>query len=681
MNLEQISVRSLPGVGPSKESSLVALGIHTVSDLLHYFPFRFEDRRIKSLVEWCDGERITVRATVAGDASVRWRGSKSMMTARLRVDAQNQVLGTWFSQHYLKTKMTDGRLITVTGKWNAERRVIVVSETSFDASEQYRSSAAFLPVYHGSKSLGSRQLHELIRKAIERHRDDLSELLPFPLMQKYRIWSHRDAVIAMHQPQNADDIKQARRRLAFEEFLLFQMQLHWFRQRREEPMGMMKDIPEGAINSFEAALPATLTDAQRLACKDILADMTKSQMMTRLLQGDVGSGKTWVALFACYAAYKAGFQAAFMAPTEILAEQHYREAERVLREGGIRVGLLTSGVSPKDRQTILDQLRTGQIHLLVGTHALLVDDVEFQRLGIVVTDEQHRFGVSQRSVLRRKGDAPDVLMLSATPIPRTLALAIYGDVDVSVLNELPKGRKPIHTIAYSMRHEEDALRHVRRAVAQGRQAFIVAPSIDESETVDMAAATDLYERMMDKLAGFRIGLLHGRMSLKEKDAAMRAFRDKSLDVLVATTVIEVGIDIPNASVMLVYNAERFGLAQLHQLRGRVGRGPFDSTCILMVSANNDAAKARIQTMVDTQNGFEIAERDLELRGPGEFLGVRQSGLPQFAVGDIVADQSMMTVAREEATAMLSSDAFWLSPSTALLREAIEKTPEGALFRD
>ncbi|GMA61784.1 ATP-dependent DNA helicase RecG [Alicyclobacillus fastidiosus] len=681
MNLNQTPVRSLPGVGPSKETDLAALGIHTIGDLLHAYPFRYEDRRVKPLAAWNDGERITVRATVAGTATVRWRGAKSMMTARLRVDGQSTVLATWFSQHYLKSKMTDGRVVMVTGKWNQEKRLIVVSETSFDASEQTRVNVPFLPVYHASKSFGSRQLHQLILKALDLYADELPELLPFALAKKYRLWSHRDAVCAMHQPNTAEDLRQARRRLAFEEFLLFQMQLHWFRQHRTEPQGLEKQVRTDALTEFAAGLPAPLTGAQLAACKEILEDLQGPKMMARLLQGDVGSGKTWVALFACYAAFSAGFQSALMAPTEILAEQHHREAVRVLSKFGMQARLLTGSVGSKERKSILDGLARGEVHVVIGTHALLTDDVAFDKLGLVITDEQHRFGVSQRSVLRAKGESPDVLMLSATPIPRTLALAVYGDVDVSVLNELPRGRQPIQTLAYSMKHEDEVLRLVRRALDKGQQAYIVAPTIEESETVEMAAVTEIYERLQDKLAGFQVQLLHGKMSAREKDDIMRDFRDKASQVLVATTVIEVGIDVPNATVMVIYNAERFGLAQLHQLRGRVGRGSEASTCVLLAEVNSDTAKARIETMVATQDGFAIAEKDLELRGPGEFLGVRQSGLPQFAVGDIVRDHNIMTVAREEATAMLKSDSFWLSPAYETLRQAIAQLPEQAFYRD
>lgn len=628
---------------------------------------------------WEDGGRVTARAVVAGVATVRWRGSKSLLTAKLRIDGRHQIVASWFSQHYLRGKLTDGRILTVTGKWNAKKRMMVVSETSFDAINPHTSS--FLPIYHGSQQLGSRQIHHIILKALDVYAPEIDELVPFELTEKYRLCSHRTALFAMHKPDDEAHLRQARRRLAFEEFLLFQLQLHWFRQHSYERKGVKKYVDEDSLSSFKGLLPATLTDAQIRACQDILHDLNRDQMMVRLLQGDVGSGKTWVALFAVYSVVSKGYQAAVMAPTEILAEQHAREAQKILQQAGIRWRLLTGSTPRKDRDSTLVNLAAGEVDVLIGTHALLVDDVAFSNLGLVVTDEQHRFGVSQRSGLRTKGDAPDVLMLSATPIPRTLALAVYGDVDVSTLNERPKGRLPIQTVAYSMAQEEKALRLIRRALTAGQQAYIVAPTIEESDTLDAVAVTALYERLTDKLAGFELELLHGRMRSKDKDATMRRFRDGVIQGLVSTTVIEVGIDVPNATVMLIYNAERFGLAQLHQLRGRVGRGANQSICILLSEPNNDIAKARIQTMVKTEDGFEIAERDLELRGPGEFLGVRQSGLPQFTVGDIVKDQNMMTVAREDATSMLSSSSFWLSPRFEKLRGAVTMLPEHAFYRD
>ncbi|MDI9259961.1 ATP-dependent DNA helicase RecG [Alicyclobacillus sendaiensis] len=677
MSLRSLSVRVLPGVGPQKERALEALGIRTIDDLLHTYPFRYDERADKPFPEWRDGDRVTARAVVEGPVQVRWRGSKSIMTARVRVDGQYPVVCLWFSQHYLRSKLTDGRLIVVTGKWNEALRRLVVSETSFGGAQ----APAWVPVYRASKDLSSRAIHQLILKALEQYADDIPESLPYALVRKYRLWTHREALFGIHRPTSPEDVRQARRRLVFEEFLLFQIQLQWLRSKREEPAGRAQPVPRDALTRFEALLPSPMTNAQRQACEDILRDLERPVPMARLIQGDVGSGKTWVALFACFAVHLARGQSALMAPTEILAEQHARLARQLLEQAGVRVELLTGSVTGRERDRVLQGLASGDVSLAVGTHALLSEGVEFRDLALLVTDEQHRFGVAQRARLREKGRAPDVLMLSATPIPRTLALAIYGDMDVSVLNELPKGRKPIQTLAVRSSEDEAVFRLIRRELARGRQAYVVAPAIEAGDRDDVASATELYERVREHLAGFRVELLHGRMSSAEKERMMRAFRDGDIHALVATTVIEVGIDVPNATVMAIYGAERFGLAQLHQLRGRVGRGPHPSYCLLIHDASSEAARARIETMLQTNDGFEIAERDLELRGPGELFGLKQSGLPEFALGDLARDYRIMEVAREEALALVRRDDFWYAPWAMELRNALKEAMDKVSYRD
>ena len=678
MSLRSLSVRALPGVGPQKERALEALGIRTVDDLLHTYPFRYDERAEKPFSEWRDGDRVTARAVVEGPVQVRWRGSKSIMTARVRVDGQHPVVCLWFSQHYLRSKLSDGRFVVVTGKWNETLRRLVVSETSFDVGAQ---APSLVPVYRASKDISTKAIHQLILKALEQYADQIAESLPYALVRKYRLWTHRDALFGMHRPKSLEDVRQARRRLVFEEFLLFQIQLQWLRAKREEPVGRAQPVPDDALTAFVALLPGPMTDAQRRACEDILRDLQRPVPMTRLIQGDVGSGKTWVALFACFAVHLARGQSALMAPTEILAEQHARLAQQLLGPAGVRVELLTGSVTGRERERVLAGLASGDVSLAVGTHALLSEGVEFRDLALLVTDEQHRFGVAQRARLREKGRAPDVLMLSATPIPRTLALAIYGDMDVSILNELPKGRRPVQTIAVSSRDDETVLRLIRRELARGHQAYIVAPAIEASEQDDVASVTELYERVREHLAGFRVELLHGRMPSADKERMMRAFRDGEIHALVATTVVEVGIDVPNATVMAIYGAERFGLAQLHQLRGRVGRGPHPSYCLLIHDASSETARARIETMLQTNDGFEIAERDLELRGPGELFGLRQSGLPEFALGDLARDYRIMEVAREEALALLRRDDFWYAPWAEGLRDALKEAMDKVSYRD
>jgi len=680
--LTSIPVSHIAGVGRSKETSLAELGLTTVYDVLHHFPFRFEDRRIQPLEAFPDGGRVTVRATVQGNANVRWQGKKSVLTARLLVDQRHRLTGVWFNQPYLKQKLVDGRYVVLSGKYDATRHTIAIAMTEFDARVSDSVSSQWSPVYRSVRSISTAQIQKVVEQALVQYGDQLEEILPRNISTKYRLITHRAAVFAMHQPEDAESLRQAHRRLAFEEFFLFQLQLQWFRRTSTDVVVRVpKNVPERVLSSFQASLPFPLTDAQRLACTQFIEDFAASRPMHRLLQGDVGSGKTWVAFFAIYAMAEFGQQSALMAPTEILAEQHYAEACRRLEPLGVACTLLTGQTAPAERQRILHTIADGTVQLVIGTHALLTEHVIFSDLGLVVTDEQHRFGVSQRSVLRAKGRQPDVLFLSATPIPRTLALAVYGDLDVSVLNERPKGRQPIVTTHLSIRQEAAAIRKIRQELAKGHQAYVVAPLVEQSEQLDVLSATEVHERFQEPFAGYKIELLHGKLSAQEKDKTMRAFVSGDVDVLVSTTVIEVGIDVPNATVMCIYHAERFGLAQLHQLRGRVGRGAAESFCVLLSDPSNEVAKQRLACMLETEDGFDIAERDLSLRGPGEFLGVRQSGLPEFSVGDLTKDFKVMTVAREEAIQLVASTDFWLLPQFAALRGAIERVPGETHLKD
>lgn len=680
--LRETPVSHVAGVGPAKQRGLAELGIFTVYELLHHFPYRYEDRRVQPLALAQHGDRITVAATVEGIANVRWVNRKSVLTARLLVDGQHRVTGVWFNQHYLKQKLTDGRLVVVTGKYDRDRRTIAISQTEFDGRGQRDDHQAWHPLYRATKTLGTAQIAQIVRQALEQFGGDVEEILPFALVEKYRLISHRDAVWRMHLPESSEDLRQARRRLAFEEFFLFQLQLQWFRRSQSSAAeGVARRVPNDVIEQFADSLSYPMTGAQLRACEAICRDLAKPQSMHRLLQGDVGSGKTWVALFAAYAVARCGAQTALMAPTEILAEQHFAEATERLERLGLRVALVTGSTPEKQRQVQLTRVRQGEVDLLIGTHALLTEDVQFADLGLVITDEQHRFGVSQRAILRGKGRAADVLYLSATPIPRTLALAIYGDLDVSTLDELPAGRRPIETVWLPLRQADKAIRRVRQELAKGRQAYVVAPLVEQSADLDVLSATELFEQLSQQFAGHSVSLLHGRMAGRDKDDVMRRFVAGEIQVLVSTTVIEVGINVPNATVMLVYHAERFGLSQLHQLRGRVGRGTHESTCILLADPGNDVAKERLRTMTETTDGFAIAERDLELRGPGEFLGVRQSGLPEFTVGDLARDFKVMEVARDEAREIISDPSFWLEPRFEALRRAIGHVPDGSYWKD
>ena len=661
---------ALPGVGQAKQTCLAQLGLETVWDLLHHFPIRYEDRRIRPIDGITEPSSVTVRAVVEGTASVRWQGRRSLVRVPIRVDNRYLLTALWFNQHYLRDKLTDGRILLASGRFDPAKRTLVVSHTEFRSGSEL--SADFVPIYRTTKGIRSPEIERLEHKALELYGNAIEEVLPREFVQKYRLCSHLKALWSMHKPGNEMARHQAHRRLAFEEFFIFQMQLQAFRlMRKQTEERVPLNIPDDAFYRFRRSLPHALTGAQERVCNELWADLRQPHPMVRLLQGDVGAGKTWVAMWAAYAVQQAGEQSAFMAPTEILAEQHFKEASERLVPLGLHVELLTGSTPLRERTRIKDSLEAGELDLVIGTHALLTEDIQFAKLGLVVVDEQHRFGVSQRELLREKGQDAHVLMMSATPIPRTLALAVYGDLDISVLDELPAGRKPIQTVVVKSRDEAKVILRVRQRLAAGRQAYVVAPLIEESDSgLDVLSATELEARLKDEFAGFSVTLMHGKMSSGDKDRIMHAFAHGDINVLVSTTVIEVGINVPNATVMMIYNAERFGLAQLHQLRGRVGRGPHESVCYLFSEAESSMARQRLQTLVDSQDGFFIAERDLELRGPGEFLGVRQSGLPEFSVGDVVRDLKVMEVARDEAVKLLKETDFWLLPRYQRLRDQL-----------
>jgi len=479
----------------------------------------------------------------------------------------------------------------------------------------------------------------------------------------------------IHQPDGTAEGQAARKRLVYEELFWFQLKLQAYRSlQRSRSEGMAFPIESTMIREFAATLPFELTDAQKKVINEITHDLRQKHSMNRLLQGDVGSGKTVVAATALYAVAKSGHQGALMVPTEILAEQHLRSLQRLFEGTGIEVALLTGSLTARRRRDVIAGLQMGLIHIVVGTHALIQDDVIFRSLGLVVTDEQHRFGVNQRSVLRRKGWSPDVLTMTATPIPRTLAITAFGDMDVSTIKERPKGRKPIKTHWTKPNAMERVFEFIEREAAHGRQAYVICPLIEESEKLDVQNAIEMHATIAMSLPKLKVGLLHGRMTPGEKDEAMRAFSENETQVLVATTVVEVGVDVPNATVMVIIDAERFGLSQLHQLRGRVGRGEHQSHCILVADPKSENGRERMKVMTETDDGFEVARRDLELRGPGDFFGTKQSGVPDFKLADMVADYELLEEARDDAAELAGEANFWTNPELAPLRSRLLQDP-------
>lgn len=670
-------VSLLHGVGEERAKAFAGLGIETVGELLEYFPSRYEDYRVRDLTEVKDGERVTLAGTVYGEPSVRFYGKrKSRISVKLVMD-RVVVTAVWFNQTFVKSRLSPGKEILVTGKWDKHKLQITVSEMTETDSDRAQKRGELAPIY----PLGGDVTHTLLRKTIQQalrqYGEQIPEILPADIVSRYRLMPRPDAIRSIHFPQDAENGRQARRRIMFEELFLFQLKMQALRRiAREQTEGTALQIPMEELRTFVKSLPFPLTDAQKRVIKEILTDMRSPYAMNRLLQGDVGSGKTVVAAIALFAAVKAGFQGALMVPTEILAEQHVQSLTGLLSPHGIQVALLSGSLTAKRRREVIGALQMGLIDVVVGTHALIQEDVFFSKLGLVITDEQHRFGVEQRRILRNKGLTPDVLFMTATPIPRTLAISAFGDMDVSTIDQMPAGRKPIETTWKKHEQFHQVLEQMREELVKGRQAYVICPLIEESEKLDVQNAIDVHAQLSQVFPEYGVGLMHGRLPAKEKDAVMQAFLSGEYAVLVSTTVVEVGVNVPNATFMIIYDAERFGLAQLHQLRGRVGRGSEQSYCVLIADPKSEIGKERMRVMYETTDGFELSRRDLELRGPGDFFGTKQSGLPEFKVADLMSDFKALEVARQETAALVEKEEFWKNKEYVWLRSYLKR--EGVL---
>ena len=668
-------VQYLKGVGPQRARLLERLGLVTVRDLLDHFPRDYQDRReFVPFAQLPLGEPGVVQGTVFGVAAPR-RGSRAPVQVTFR-DRTGYFTATWFGRPYLAQLFKRGQRVVLYGKKVARDRHTVLEGPEFELVEDDELASIHIgrlvPVYPLTEGLFQRPMRDLLYRVVEAYADQAPEIVPDAVRARRGLLGIGEAYRAVHFPERPPDVDVGRRRFAFEDFFVLQLGLTLRRRRQAAERGRALAPPGALVARLEAGLPFRLTAAQRRVWGEIRSDLARPVPMNRLLQGDVGSGKTVIAVMALLTAVEAGFQAVLMAPTEILAEQHLRTVRALAEPLGVEVAWLSAGQRARDREAALAALRTGTAGIAIGTHALLQDAVELRRLGLAVVDEQHRFGVLQRATLRGKGERPHVLVMTATPIPRTLALTLYGDLDVSVLDELPPGRTPIRTEWRGEPARERIYAFMRDELRAGRQAYVVCPLVEETEASDLRAATEMAERLRTgPFREFRVGLVHGRLPLDAKDAAMRAFKTRELDLLVATTVIEVGIDVPNASVMLIEHAERFGLAQLHQLRGRVGRGSARSYCIMLADAPlSDDARRRLTAMCETQDGFRLAEIDLEIRGPGEFFGTRQSGLPEFRTGSLLTHGRLLEEARQEAEALLTGDPGLRAPQHRALREAL-----------
>ena len=648
MNLHQpLSV--LPGIGPKSAEKYKKLGIETVEDLLLYFPFRYEDFKTKNVLDLEDGEKAVVSGIVATPANVQYYGYKRNRL-RFTIKQGELVLAvSFFNQPYLADKIELGQTVAVFGKWDKAKGALTGMKLLAQVEDDLQ------PVYRLSQGVSQSALVKVIKTAFEAGLDQLlEENLPQILMDKYHLLSRRQAVRAMHFPKDLEEYKQALRRVKFEELLFFQLQLQVLKEEnRSVGQGIVLDWDEKKLKALQAKLPFRLTEAQERSLNEILADMRSPYHMNRLLQGDVGSGKTVVAGLAMYAAVTAGKQAALMVPTEILAEQHLQSLTSLFPS--LRILLLTGSLKAAERRERLELIQTGQVDLIVGTHALIQEGVHFHDLGLVIIDEQHRFGVAQRRILREKGQNPDVLMMTATPIPRTLAITAFGDMDVSIIDQMPAGRKEIITRWVKHQQLNLVLDWLVKEIQKGSQAYVISPLIEESEALDLKNAIALEEELIAYFGDrARIALLHGKMKGEEKEAIMQAFKQGEIDLLVSTTVIEVGVNVPNATVMIIMDADRFGLSQLHQLRGRVGRGDKQSYAVLVANPKTESGKRRMKIMTETTNGFVLAEEDLKLRGSGEIFGTRQSGIPEFQVANLIEDYPILEEARKVAVQVVTT---------------------------
>ncbi|AQP54068.1 ATP-dependent DNA helicase RecG [Vagococcus penaei] len=662
-------VGSMKGIGPKRATILNSLGIQTIYDLLTYYPFRYDDIQEKKIEDIQDQEKVVLKGTVLSEGVVNYYGfKKSRLTFRMMID--HAVINvTFFNQPFLKAKIVTAEEIAIYGKWDAKRKALSGMKILATQDQELDYS----PIYHVTKQIRQTTLVNLIKDAWQLYGHYIEENLPDWLLDKYRLMPKIEAAYAMHFPKDTKQNQLARRRLAFEEFFLFQVKMIQLkRQENEKNYGTQIDYDIKRLKGFIQTLPFELTVAQKRVVNEICADLKSPNHMHRLLQGDVGSGKTIVAAIALYAAATAGYQGALMVPTEILAEQHMESLSDLFSQTGVTVELLTSSTKAAEKRRILAGLASGEVTVVVGTHSLIQADVLFANLGFVITDEQHRFGVNQRKILREKGNNPDVLFMTATPIPRTLAITAYGEMDVSIIDELPAGRIPIETKWILPKQVDTVLTWMVSQLKNGQQAYVICPLIEESEMLDVKNAQEIYEHLQSFFApNFNVGLLHGKMKSQEKETIMTAFKNNDLQILVSTTVIEVGVNVPNATMMMIMDADRFGLAQLHQLRGRVGRGQLASYCILVANPKSEQGKERMKIMTETTDGFVLSERDLEMRGPGDFFGSKQSGLPEFRVGDMVADAQILEVARVEAILLWQQKEWYKRPENQCLYQVLE----------
>ncbi len=666
-----MSIQYIKGVGPKRASKLKKLNIHTIEDLLYFVPREYEDRtNFKYIAQCKEGEKASLKVRICGYPT-KLRPRKSLNILKIPVqDETGMAYLVWFNQNYVLKQLSLGDIIVVYGKINRFGNEIQITNPVFEKGKGNRVGT-IVPIYSLTKGLSNNEMIRIMTNAVKEYSGKLPEVLPDYLRTELNLMPIKEAINNIHFPKDRNSYLEARRRLVFEELLTLQLGLFLIKNRSNDINRGIQFSPSEEVYRFIDKLPFKLTSAQERVFKEIERDMEDNKQMNRLVQGDVGSGKTIVAVLAMFKAYKSGYQSVLMAPTEILAQQHFESISNLFSNYNINCELLIGSLSNKKKEQVLKDLKEGNIHVLIGTHAIIQEHVEFNNLGLAITDEQHRFGVKQRAILNQKGNSPDILVMTATPIPRTLALILYGDLDISIIDEMPPGRKPIETYAVGTSMIERVNKFVKKQLLEGRQAYIVCPLIEESDTLNVKAAEELYISFRDNVfKDFNVGLLHGKMKPQEKDNIMGQFKNKKIDVLISTTVIEVGVNVPNANIMVIYNAERFGLAQLHQLRGRVGRGEYQSYCILINGSNSRISRERMRILQKSNDGFYISEKDLELRGPGEFFGTKQHGLPDLKIANLFTDMDILKLAQEKAKEILDKDYLLVSEDHFLLRQRI-----------
>ena len=673
MELNQ-DVQYIKGVGPTKVKLLNNLGIYTLEDLITYYPRDYEDRgKPRKIEDLQDGEEALIKAIPASRFHVI-NVKRNMKICKLLVrDETGTMEIVWYNQQYLKDKFIGGKCYSFYGKVSKKTGTVTMNSPVFDSENESKNTGKIIPIYPLTYKLSQNVLRQIIENGLKMVNGQIEEIIPDKILKEYKLIGVNEATNKIHFPKDFEEFKQARQRLAFEELLTMQLLLNNLKNKTIESHNGIQFDENVKMSDIINSLPFRLTKAQLRVLEEIDKDMESNKIMNRLLQGDVGSGKTIVAIISAYKAVKSGYQMAIMAPTSILATQHLQSFTQILEPFGIKCELLISNMTKKKKEEVIEKLEKGEIDVLVGTHSILEENIVFKNLGLVVTDEQHRFGVNQRSVISAKGKNVDTLVMTATPIPRTLGLILYGDLDISSIDELPPDRKKIETYAVTKGMEERINNFIKKQINEGRQCYIVCPLVEENEEINAKSVMEMVEIYKNQVfTEFRVEYMYGKMKQKEKDQIMQEFKDGKIDILISTTVIEVGVNVPNASIMVIQNAERFGLATLHQLRGRVGRGEHQSYCILKYQGHSNTILQRMKVMQDTNDGFVISEKDLELRGTGDFFGTKQHGLPEFKVANLFEDIDTLKQVQLVANKISNEDPNLEKKENQKLKEMINK---------